>query len=256
VDNGMAARRTIRRSIAGLLIPLIIVMFCLTAWKWPSVMAQDTAAAGKNDCNDVDHPHALKAIKMMAGAYSAEATQKKVEGLVVVCITVDAHGKVTNVSLVSGPPELVQSTIDAAKKWEFEPPAKAPVITKVETRYNLSGVCPDGSSDAGEITVEMRPDLEGGRTDVLKLLGSDFRPLPDYPELARSQRRRGQLYLSLVVNTDGSVTDVRVVKSLDELLDRLALEKVRTWRFNVSLGGKPTRLFLTLSYRIPCFNRQ
>jgi TonB family protein len=243
MDNGMVARRTFRRSVAGLLIRLIIVMFCLAAWNCPIVMAQDTTAAGKNDCNDVDHPPALKAIKMMAGAYSAEATQKTVEGLVVVCITVDA-------------PELVQSTIDAAKKWEFEPPAKAPVITHVETRYSLSGVCPDGSSDAGEITVGMRPDLEGGRTDVVKLLGSVSRPLPDDPEISRSQRRRGQLYLSLVVNPDGSVTDVRVVKSLDELLDRLALETVRTWRFNVSIGGKPTRFFLTLSYRIPCFDRQ
>jgi TonB family protein len=98
--------------------------------------------------------------------------------------------------------------------------------------------------------------LEGERADALKLLGGDFRPLPDYPEIARSQRRRGQLYLSLVVNPDGTVTDVRVVKSLDELLDRLALEKVRTWRFNVSLGGKATRFFLTLRYRIPCFDRQ
>jgi TonB family protein len=193
---------------------------------------------------------------MMSGTYSDDARKKMVEGTVVVCVTVDTYGKVTNVSPVSGPPELVQSTVDAAKKWQFEPPAKAPAAAKVETTYRISGACPDASSDAGEITVDIRPDLEGGRTDVLKLLGSDFRPLPDYPEIARSQRRRGQLYLSLVVNPDGTVTDVRVVKSLDELLDRLALEKVRTWRFNVSLGGKATRFFLTLSYRIPCFDRR
>lgn len=130
------------------------------------------------------------------------------------------------------------------------------MAVKVETTYRISGACPDGRSDAGEITVDLCPDLEGGRTDVLKLLGSDFRPLPDYPEVARSQRRRGQLYLSLVVNSDSSVTDVRVVKALDELLDRLALETVRTWRFDVSLGGKATRFFLTLSYRIPCFDHQ
>jgi TonB family protein len=191
---------------------------------------------------------------MMSGTYSDDARKKMVEGTVVVCVTVDTYGKVTNVSPVSGPPELVQSTVDAAKKWQFEPPAKAPAAAKVETTYRISGACPDASSDAGEITVDIRPDLEGGRTDVLKLLGSDFRPLPDYPEIARSQRRRGQLYLSLVVNPDGTVTDVRVVKSLDELLDRLALEKVRTWRFNVSVGGQATRFFLTLSYRIPCFD--
>jgi TonB family protein len=145
----VAARRKIRRSIASLLFRLIIVMFCLTAWKWPSAMAQDTTAV-KNDCNDVDHPLALKAIKMMAGAYSAEVTQKKIEGLVVVCITVDAHGKVTNISPVSDPPELVQSTIDAAKKWEFEPPAKAPVITQMETRYSLPACAPTGVPTRGK----------------------------------------------------------------------------------------------------------
>jgi TonB family protein len=251
----MAARRTIRRSIAGLLFRLMIVMFCLTAWKWPSAMAQDTTG-GKNDCSDVENPPTLKAIKIIPGTYSSDAMQKKAEGTVVVCVTVDTQGKVTNVSAISGPPELVQSTIDAAKKWQFEPPANAPAAAKVETTYRISGTCPNGSSDAGEITLDLRPDLEGGRSNVLKLLGSDFRPLPDYPEVARAERRRGQLYISLVVNPDGTVTDVKVVKSLDELLDRLALEKIRTWKFNVSQGSKATRFFLTLSYRIPCFDRE
>ena len=174
----MAAECTTRRSIADVLFCLIIVIPCMSAWKLPSVMAQDTSSS-KNDCSDAEHPPTLKAIKMMSGTYSDDARKKMVEGTVVVCVTVDTYGKVTNVSPVSGPPELVQSTVDAAKKWQFEPPAKAPAAAKVETTYRISGACPDGSSDAGEITVDIRPDLEGGRTDVLKLLGSDFRPLPE-----------------------------------------------------------------------------
>lgn len=251
----MAVERNIGRSFAGVFFRLIVVLTSLTSVKSPSVMAQNTTP-GKKDCSDVEHPPTLKTIKMMAGTYSADATQKKVEGTVVVCVTVDAHGKVTNVSPMSGPAELIQQTIEAAKKWQFEPPANAPVSAQVETTYTLSGTCPDGSSDAGEITIDMRPDLQGGRADALKLLGSEVRPLPKYPEIARSQRRRGQLYLTLMVNPDGTVSDVKIVKSLDELLDRLALETVRTWKFNVSLGGKATRFFLTLSYRIPCFDHQ
>ena len=92
----------------------------MSAWKLPSVMAQDTSSS-KNDCSDAEHPPTLKAIKMMSGTYNDDARKKMVEGTVVVCVTVDTHGKVTNVSPVSGPPELVQSTIDAAKKWQFEP---------------------------------------------------------------------------------------------------------------------------------------
>lgn len=74
----MAAQPNIRSSFAGVLFRLIIVIFCLSAWKSPSVMAQDTTA--KKDCNEVEHPPTLKAIKMMAGTYSADAMQKKVEG--------------------------------------------------------------------------------------------------------------------------------------------------------------------------------
>ena len=250
----MDAKPNIRGSFAGVLFRLIVVIFCLSTWKSPTVLAQDSTSR-KNDCSAVDHPAALKAVKLMSGAYSDEAMQKKADGKVVVCVTVDGYGKVTNVSPVSGPPELLQSSIDAAKQCQFNPPAKAPVSTKMEFRYNLTGVCPEGGSDAGEITVDMRPDLQGERADALKILGNDVRPLPEYPEIARSQRRRGQLYLSLVVNPDGTVSDVKVVKSLDELLDRLALETVRTWKFNVSPGGTATMFFLTLSYRIPCYDR-
>ena len=253
-DVVMAAQRNLLSPFAGVFFRLIIVVCCVNAWKLPRVMAQDTSSS-KNDCSDVKHPAILKAIRIMSGTYTDDARKKMVEGTVVVCVTVDGHGNVTNVSPVSGPPELVQSTIDAAKKWQFEAPVNAPAAAKVEMTYALYGTCPDGSSDAGEVKVDMRPDLEGGRSDELKILGNGFRPLPDYPETARSQRLRGQLYLSLVVNPDGAVSDVKVVKSLDELLDRSALEKVRTWRFNVTPGGKATRFFVTLSYRIPGYDR-
>ena len=79
--------------------------------------------------------------------------------------------------------------------------------------------------------------------------------LAPYPEAARAERRRGQLYLSVIVNPDGSVTDVRIVKPLDELLDKSAVETVRTWRFKVSPGSKPTSFSVTLSFRIPCLDR-
>ena len=88
----------------------------------------------------------------------------------------------------------------------------------------------------------------------LKIIGKVSQPLPPYPEAARAERRRGQLYLSILVDPDGSVTDVRITKSLDELLDKLAVETVRTWRFKVSSGAKSTNFSVTLSFRIPCLD--
>jgi TonB family protein len=80
--------------------------------------------------------------------------------------------------------------------------------------------------------------------------------LPPYPEKARAEWRRGQLYLSIVVNPDGRVVDARIVKSLDEVLDKPALETVRTWRFKVTTGGKTTVFSVTLSFQIPCLDHR
>jgi len=119
--------------------------------------------------------------------------------------------------------------------------------------YSLTKACPDGKGmDVGDIVTTIVPteDHEGD----LKILGKLFQPSPRYPEAARAERRRGQLYLSIVVNPDGSVSDVRITKPLDELLDKPAVETVRTWRFKVSPGVNPTRFSVTLSFRIPCLD--
>ena len=196
----------------------------------------------------------LKPTKTVTGTYTEEATKKNVEGTVVLCVTVDGHGKVTDVSPLSGPPELLQLSVDAARKWQFEAPPKAPASTKVEMRYSLTKACPEGKgSDAGDIVVTIVP-ADDEPLGNLKIVGKLYQPSPPYPEAARAERRRGQLYLSIVVNPDGSVSDVQITKSLDELLDQPTVETVRTWRFKVSPDGRPTRFRVTLSFRIPCLD--
>lgn len=210
------------------------------------------AASQQNTCRTSDN---LKTAKMVNGDYTEEAARKNVEGTVVLCLTVDRNGRVTDVNPLSGPTELFQPSIDAARKWQFEPPSKAPAAIQIEMRYHLTKPCPEGKGwDAGDIVVAMVPtdDEQGGN---LRIVGKVLQPLPPYPEAARAERRRGQLYLSVIVNPDGSVTDVRIVKPLDELLDKSAVETVRTWRFKVSPGGKPTSFSVTLSFRIPCLDR-
>ena len=85
--------------------------------------------------------------------------------------------------------------------------------------------------DQGDIVTTIVPTEE--HEGDLKILGKLTQPWPPYPETARAKRRRGQLYLSIVVNPDGSVSEVQITKPLDELLDKSAVETVRTWRFKV-----------------------
>jgi TonB family protein len=220
----------------------------------PNTAHAQNANSQQNECATISE--ILKPTsKTLPGAYTEEAEKNNVEGTVVLCLTVDRRGKVTDVRPLSGPSQLFQSSMDAAKKWEFEPPKKAPALTKAEMTYSMTKACPEGKgNDVGDIVVTIVP-AEHEKDGDLKIIGNVSRPVPPYPEAARTQRIRGQLYVGMVVNPDGSVTDVRMTKSLDELLDKSAVETVRTWRFKVSPGGRPTRFSVTLSFRIPCLDR-
>ena len=48
----------------------------------------------------------------------------------------------------------------------------------------------------------------------------------------------------------------KIVKLLDEVLDKPALETVRTWRFKVTPGGKTTVFPVTLTFQIPCLDHR
>lgn len=228
---------------------VISAAFTLNVIKPPVALCQNVNSQ-RNECAISEN---LKPTKTVTGTYTEGAARKNVEGTVLLCVTVDGHGRVIDVSPLSGPAELLQLSMDAARKWQFEAPPKAPASTKIEMRYGLTKACPEGrGSDVGDIVTTIVPTDE--KAGDLKILGKLYQPWPPYPEAARAERRRGQLYLSIVVNPDGSVSDVRITKSLDELLDQSAVETVRTWRFKVSPGGRPTGFSVTLSFRIPCLD--
>jgi TonB family protein len=248
----------------SLLSPFMLAFLCgasavsaLTVIEPASAGAQETTS--RQDACRISQN--LKPTKTFAGTYTDEALRKGVEGTVVLCVTVDDQGRVTDVSALSGPPELIQLSIDAAKRWQFEPPSKAPAATRIEFGYNgLSKPCPNGGKgmDNGDIKVDIGTGhvIEGEQGDALKIVGQLYQPRPPYPEKARASWLRGQLYLSIVVNPDGEVVDAKIVKSLDEVLDKPALETVRTWRFKVNTGGKTTVFPVTLSFLIPCLDHR
>ncbi|HSI13099.1 MAG TPA: energy transducer TonB [Chthoniobacter sp.] len=61
---------------------------------------------------------------------------------------------------------------------------------------------------------------------------------PPYPEQARAQRLEGVVLLRVSVDTSGRVTDANIHQgSGHAILDRAALEAVRTWRFTPARQG-------------------
>lgn len=69
-----------------------------------------------------------------------------------------------------------------------------------------------------------------------------------YPEAARSLGVEGKIYVNFVVESDGSISNVTVVKGLDALLDAEAIRAVRALPTMIpaTYDGKPVRIQYTI----------
>ena len=64
-----------------------------------------------------------------------------------------------------------------------------------------------------------------------------FQPDPEYSEEARKAKYQGEVWLTVIVGTDGKAHDIRVSRSLGLGLDEKAIESVKTWRFEPGKKG-------------------
>ncbi len=70
---------------------------------------------------------------------------------------------------------------------------------------------------------------------------------PAYPELARRAHVEGVVLLEAIIGVDGSVRDVRVLRSAHALLEPAALEAVRRWRYRAArIGDRPVAVYLSV----------
>jgi TonB family protein len=194
----------------------------------------------------------LRILKSVNPTFPPEASKAHVYGKVVVRIELDRNGRVVNAKATYGPSELVKASEDAARKWLFEPPSEAPVVTNLEMAYGYAPApCPPGKkANHGEVSYTEKLPLNSGHTGELKIVGDISVPLPPYPEEAREAGTQGKLELFITVTPKGEVIGVRVVNSLDPAIDDVAVATVRTWKFKVSRGetvGFPVSFFYQMT---------
>lgn len=63
----------------------------------------------------------LKQTKKVTPAYPVEAKKEKIQGRVELDVLLNTEGKVSKVSVRTGPSQLVESAVEAVKQWEYEP---------------------------------------------------------------------------------------------------------------------------------------
>jgi len=80
-----------------------------------------------------------------------------------------------------------------------------------------------------------------------------YMPDPTYSEEARKAKYQGVVSLWIVVDSQGNVTDARVVKPLGLGLDEKAVETVRTWKFKPAMRNGvpvPVRVGVDVFFRL------
>jgi protein TonB len=71
---------------------------------------------------------------------------------------------------------------------------------------------------------------------------------PSYPEAARKARMEGVVILEAIITASGSVEEVKVLKSVNPLLDASAFRAVQQWRYRpATLNGRAVRVYLTVT---------
>jgi len=93
--------------------------------------------------------------------------------------------------------------------------------------------------------VEQMPSFPGGQGALMQYLANNIK----YPVVAQENGVQGRVVVSFVIERDGSITDVQVVRSVDPSLDREAQRVVRSmprW-----IPGKQNGQAVRVKYNVP-----
>jgi len=80
-----------------------------------------------------------------------------------------------------------------------------------------------------------------------------YAPQPQYTEIARRARIEGIVIVQAIIDKEGNVTNVKVLKSLPMGLGEEAAKAIKNWRFKpATLNGKPVDVYynLTVNFRL------
>ena len=92
------------------------------------------------------------------------------------------------------------------------------------------------------VVVEEMPEIIGGIERLYELL--------EYPELARKAGLEGLVVVQFVVEPDGSISNIQVIRSAGKLLDEAAIKAVQQLRFKPGRQrGRPVRVRFSLPIR-------
>ncbi|MDZ7934525.1 MAG: energy transducer TonB [Emticicia sp.] len=119
------------------------------------------------------------------------------------------------------------------------PPTEAPSVTMTVLEIK--------EDNTPFTTVEVQPSFMGGNSEMYKFLGKNLK----YPTAAQRANIQGKVFLSFIVEKDGSITDIETMKGIGFGCDEEAMRVVKLmpkW-----IAGKQNGRNVRVKFTIPVF---
>jgi TonB family protein len=227
--------------------------------------ATDTVPAKDNAVfTQVEHvptfPGGEKAFAKFLGEtikYPAEAVKNKVQGRSIIMFIVEEDGSLSNFKVVrplgSGTDEEAIRVLKASPKWipgvqnkrRVRVQYSVPINFSLDKGNKIGTVPPETKSGQVYTAVEQYPGFPGGDKEFSKWLAANVR----YPKDARAKNIQGRVIITFVVEEDGQLTGIKVLRGVSEDIDKEALRVMSSspaWKPGIH-DGHPVRT----TYSIP-----
>lgn len=122
--------------------------------------------------------------------------------------------------------------------------ADAETATKVEEEQEQPPINLNGDDEEKLRIVEELPEYPGGMVEFMKWLTATLK----YPDAALKRRMHGKVMISFIVEKDGTLTSLKVIKSAGKMFDDEALRVARLmpqWKPGKA-DGKPCRSMIAI----------
>lgn len=118
-------------------------------------------------------------------------------------------------------------------------------IIKLSVVIFLLGICVNTFAQHSNeifVSVENPPTFPGGEEELVKFLSQNVK----YPSISEKNNVQGTVYVRFVVEVDGSLSNINILRGLDEHIDAEVFRVISTmpkWKPGTQ-AGKPVRVYM------------
>jgi TonB family protein len=196
------------------------------------------------------------------------ALQNRIQGEVMLNVSIDQNGDVSDVKLISGHPTFSPPAIEAVRQWRYTPYLLNGSPVNVQTLVRLKFIIPPDNASQGSVIdtpiVSIRnppianpmPEAVNGeiapapqptvgvpkRVRVSSGVAQgllESKVNPEYPPEAREARIQGVVVMQVQIDEEGNVAQIQLISG-HPMLAPAAIEAVKQWKYHpYLLNGNP-----------------